>query len=285
MADILEDLNIPKEKKKRDDLFLEKKHAKAAHSRKEHAHHQERHRAERSKETHTAPRRESAGDSREVVLRFKMPQGIMIERSVYILLILVLSYFAFINNNGDISDIFNKENNVSANVVNQPETTTQEPEVVDDTSTETTDTSTTVTDTTDDTTDDTTETTDTETEPELNGKIILTITDVDTKDTSYGGKKITGVDYTIANQKETISAELKIFVYEPGETVESIARTVPKETLTYSSLTVGTNKVLGSKALNVPPPTSPNKMKVEIRLYDKDSGDEITLDYKLVDVS
>lgn len=280
MADILEELNVPKEKKKREDLFLEKKHVKQNVKQTKESSPAFKNREERLK---TSAVKQEGKDRKEVVLRFRMPKPITIERCVYILIILVLAYFVFINDDVNfkgIMGVFTREGNVSSYAASDAKIAADTGTTEETSKDETADTA---EDTSEETTEETTEVE--ETTPALSGKIVLVITDVDTAATSYGGKKITGVDYSIDNQNETISAELKIFVYEPGDVAGSIARTKSKETVTYSTLVASLNKITGSKALNVPPPANPNKMKVDLQLFNKKTGKMVANEYKLVDVS
>ena len=289
MADILENLNITKEKKKREDLFLEKKIARPSNNK-----FSIKQKAEDEKlAVHTLPKQES-GSGREFVLRLRMPKPIMIERFVYILIILILAYFAFFKD-VSLSELMTKE--VSGNATTTDKSLTAQKTGAESAAAGTAKDSVTkeaeeaskeiITTVTKEVTNTTAVATATQSEKnatELSGKIVVSITDVDTKETSYGSKKITGVSYSIENQKEKLTnAVLKIFIYDPTN-ADDPNKNRERDSASYSIIPVSTTKISGEKSGLSVPSIGNDAYRVEVKLYDK-ANKLLAQDYKVVDIS
>jgi|SRR3989344_1180470 len=133
--------------------------------------------------------RKSEFDRKPVSFNIKTPG--LIERGIYILIILVLFYFAFFQNiNFDFGNIFSGDAQSLVTKSNDDKSETKE-EVVEEKTTE-----------------------EAVKEEELSGDITLTISDVKTEKYETGISKINGFTFNVDNQKKEFTAKIKYYAYD-----------------------------------------------------------------------
>lgn len=208
--DILDKIVVPDSKSTKGDVFKKEKEEKEE-KHKEHKHKEKpKHHIYEKKEIF----RKREFDRRRPV-SFNIKQPGLIERGIYIAVILILFYFALfqnININFDFGDIFGGE--VQPLVVKEKSETTEESEEIIIENEETT-----------------------KEETELSGEITLIIDDVKTEKYDTDVSKITGFTFTIDNQKEEFDGKLLYYGYD-GYTHPTWV-TKPRGDQTYASIGIG----------------------------------------------
>ncbi len=204
--DILDKIVVPDSKSTKGDVF--KKEKKEEEQKKKH---------EPKKEYKKKPKSQIYGkkeifkkkefNRKPVSFNIKTPG--LIERGIFVAVILILFYFAFfqnININLDLGDIFGGD--VQPLVIKSEET--EEETVVEETIEE---------------------------ETELSGEVTLTIDNVNTEKYDTGVSKITGFTFTIDNQKEEFDGKLLYYAYDGYTPAAWITK--ERGDKTYASISIG----------------------------------------------
>lgn len=196
VEDILDKIVVPDVKSTKADVF-----------KKEERKEKEEHREEKYKEKEEKKEKPSYINEKKEIFRkgefdtrkpvsFNIKTPGLIERSIYVAVILILFYFAFFQNaNIDLGNIFGSVQPLVVKEANKSETT-QTKEIVT-----------------------TTQAKEETKETELSGEITFTVDEVKTEKAETGVSKITGFTFTIDNQKKEFDAKLLYYAYDSGTPV------------------------------------------------------------------